>query len=61
MKRPSSRSHEAENESAIDKLMIAHNEIIEAWFEHWSSQEKSRIDLAFEKSRATVSDVGHDG
>jgi hypothetical protein len=50
MKKTSNQSREAD--SATHKLMIAHNEIIAAWFEHWNLQEQSRIDLAFKKSGA---------
>lgn len=50
MKKTASQPHEAETDSASNKLMNAHNEIISAWFEHWATQERSRIDLAFKKS-----------
>jgi hypothetical protein len=38
--------------SAIDKVLTAHHEIVQSWFAHWSDQERSRIDLAFERSCA---------
>ena len=60
MKQTGNRSHEAQHSSALEKLMIAHNEIINAWFEHWSSQERSRIDLAFEKSQAATDNLGNE-
>jgi hypothetical protein len=50
MKSNRDQSNEAYVDSGIDRLMIAHNEIINAWFEHWNSREISRIELAFEKS-----------
>ena len=47
------QSHDAASgDSAIDKLLTAHNEIIQNWFAHWNDQERSRIDLAFRKSNA---------
>ena len=46
------RSHDTCGDSAIDKVLTAHNEIVQSWFAHWSDQERSRIDLAFEKSCA---------
>jgi len=52
MKKTANQSHDTEPDSASNKLMTAHNEIINAWFEHWVSQERSRIDLAFKKSNA---------
>ena len=50
MKSNSDQANQTHVDSGIDRLMIAHNEIINAWFEHWNSREVSRIDLAFEKS-----------
>ena len=52
MKKTANQSHDAETDSASNKLLNAHNEIMSAWFEHWASQERSRIDLAFKKSNA---------
>lgn len=45
----SNESRESSSASGIDKLMTAHNEIIKAWFSHWSDQERSRIDLTFDR------------
>jgi len=45
--------------SGIDKLMTAHNEIIKAWFSHWNDQERSRIELAFDKSSKTLAGDRH--
>jgi len=47
MKKTGNQSREADTDSATNKLMIAHNEIISTWFEHWANQERSRIGLAF--------------
>jgi hypothetical protein len=55
MKKTASQSHETEADSASNKLMTAHNEIISAWFERWATQERSRIDLAFKKSNTAGS------
>ena len=52
MKKTSDQSHDAKTDTATNKLMIAHNEIISAWFEHWNVQERTRINLAFKKSSA---------
>ena len=52
MKKTGIQLREAETDSASNKLMIAHNEIMNTWFEHWATQERSRIDLAFKKSSA---------
>jgi hypothetical protein len=38
-------------DASIESLLNAHNQIISAWFSHWDSQERSRIDLAFAKNR----------
>lgn len=51
----SNESRESSSASSIDKLMTAHNEIIKAWFSHWSDQERSRIDLTFDR-RTLASD-----
>jgi hypothetical protein len=44
------RSREMEAASAAAELLNAHNEIMDAWFEHWRNEERSRIDLAFKKA-----------
>ncbi len=49
----SSESREPSGLSGIDKLMTAHNEIINAWFSHWGDQERSRIELAFDNKAVT--------
>ena len=59
MKSNRDQSNEAHGDSGVDKLMIAHNEIINAWFEHWNSREISRINLAFEKSFDLVETKKH--
>ena len=51
-KNSNQQSHDTCGDSAIDKVLTAHNEIVQSWFAHWSDQERSRIDLAFEKSCA---------
>lgn len=43
------RSRERDAASAAAELLNEHNEIMDAWFEHWTAQEHSRIDLAFKK------------
>jgi hypothetical protein len=53
MKKNRNQSHEAEADSATNKLMSAHNEIITAWFDRWATEERSRIDQAFKRSSAT--------
>jgi hypothetical protein len=46
------QSNDTRGNSAIDKVLTAHNEIVQSWFAHWSDQERSRIDLTFERSSA---------
>ena len=47
------RRHAAETDSAAAQLETAHTEIMDAWFDQWRTQERSRIDLAFRKGRIT--------
>lgn len=54
MKKRIARSEEQTTDSATNKLMDAHNEIISNWFEHWTTKERLRIDLSFEGSNATT-------
>ena len=46
------RPKSSETDTAAAKLLNAHNQIMEAWFEHWRAQERSRIDLAFRSAIA---------
>jgi len=45
------RKQSNNTKSAAAELIIAHMEIMDAWFEQWRTQERSRIDIAFKKSR----------
>ncbi len=46
------RSKSSETDTAAAELLSAHNQIMDAWFEHWRAQERSRIDLAFRSAVA---------
>lgn len=41
------------SQDETEKLMVAHHEIIDAWFNHWVAKEQSRIDHSFEKPKLT--------
>ncbi len=45
------RKQSIETDNAAAELVIAHTKIMDAWFEQWRIQERSRIDVAFRKSR----------
>ncbi|WP_143199923.1 hypothetical protein [Bradyrhizobium sp. NAS80.1] len=45
------RKQSVETDNAAAELVIAHTEIMDAWFEQWRIQERSRIDIAFRKGR----------
>jgi hypothetical protein len=53
MKKSRNQSQDADADSATNKLMSAHNEIISAWFERWTTEERSRIDQAFKRSNVS--------
>jgi hypothetical protein len=38
----------ASMKKAIDELLLAHNSIIDAWFEQWAIEQRARINTAFE-------------
>jgi hypothetical protein len=48
-----------ETDSAAAELKTAHTEIMDAWFEQWRNQERSRIDVAFKKGRTTEQQRKH--
>ncbi|MCA1495617.1 hypothetical protein [Bradyrhizobium sp. NBAIM14] len=53
MSKIQTRNQSVEMNDAAAELVIAHTRIMDAWFEQWRIQERSRIDIAFRKSGAT--------
>lgn len=53
MKKTRHQSQDALADIAANKLIDAHNEIIEIWFDRWAARERSKIDLAFKQAKAS--------
>ena len=51
MSKIQTRNQSVEMDIAAAELVIAHTKVMDAWFEQWRIQERSRIDIAFQKSR----------
>jgi hypothetical protein len=45
------RRHSTATDNAAAELVTAHTEIMDAWFEQWRTQERTRIEVAFKKKR----------